>query len=314
MDYLKSQSSSSTSSKDDTLNLPRILCLHGGGTNARIFRAQCRSLSRALEEPRHFRLAYAEAPYPSGAGPDVLTVYASEGPFKRWLPWLPEHATAGHPNASASAVKGDDAAAVRDIDNALKRAMDADDRAGATGPWVGIIGFSQGAKLAASLLYRQQQRLQRREQKQTTENPHEVVDANNDDDDGGNIYNGWKFIVAMAGRAPIVDLEPHILFTQKSLFLARPTQIELGPLPDKKKTLDADDSHVLRLPSIHVHGLRDPGLHLHQALLDRYTDRGSSLTRLIQWDGGHRVVLKSTDVEPVVNAILQVARRVGVEV
>jgi len=269
---------------DQTLHHPRILCLHGGGTNARIFRAQCRTLSRALEP--HFRLAYVEAPYPSTAGPDVLSVYASEGPFKRWLPWLKEH--------MENQVVVDDATAVRDIDAAIKRTMDADDAAGADGPWVAIIGFSQGAKLAASLLFRQQQRLQRRKNEPNKENG----------DDG--IYDGWKFVVAMAGRAPTVDLEPHIF---KSPLLARPTQIELGVIQDTNDVLG--DAHVLRLPSIHVHGLADPGLHLHQELYENYTD--PSCTKLIQWDGGHRVVLKSTDVQPIVDAILQMARETGVK-
>lgn len=68
--------------EDPTLHRPRILCLHGGGTNAHIFRAQCRSLSYALAP--HFRLAYAEAPFLSDPGPDVASVYADCGPFKRW--------------------------------------------------------------------------------------------------------------------------------------------------------------------------------------------------------------------------------------
>jgi hypothetical protein len=56
------------------LGLPRILCLHGGGTNARIFRAQCCALINQL---RHeFRLVFAQAPFNSEAGPDVLSVYS----------------------------------------------------------------------------------------------------------------------------------------------------------------------------------------------------------------------------------------------
>src|SRR4051812_12020558 len=66
-----------------TLHLPRILMLHGGGTNSRIFHMQCRSLDYHLKSP--FRTVYVEAPLPSTAGPDVLTVYASCGPFKRWV-------------------------------------------------------------------------------------------------------------------------------------------------------------------------------------------------------------------------------------
>ncbi|KXJ86440.1 hypothetical protein Micbo1qcDRAFT_168476, partial [Microdochium bolleyi] len=96
------------------LTPPRILCLHGGGTNARIFRAQCRALSRSLAP--HFRLVYADAPFLSDdPGPDVLSVYAGCGPFKRWLRWKPEQ-----PAPSS------DEEAVAAIDDALGDAMAAD--------------------------------------------------------------------------------------------------------------------------------------------------------------------------------------------
>ncbi|KAI1438104.1 citrinin biosynthesis oxidoreductase CtnB [Xylaria sp. CBS 124048] len=260
-----------------SLHQPRILCLHGGGTNARIFRSQCRVLSRYLEP--YFRLAYAEAPHPSAPGPDVVTVYAEDGPFKRWLRWLPSH----DPIDSHQAVKG--------IDTAIKAAMDADDKEGADGPWVGLLGFSQGAKIAVSLLFRQQQRALRRAKG-------EEVSA----DDG--IYDGWKFAVALAGRAPLVNLEPGIV---KSTLLCDPAEVKLTEMPDLMEVVRGE--HILRLPSIHVHGLNDPGLEWHQELFDQYMD--PECTRLVRWDGGHRVVLKGTDVQPVVNAIVDVAKETG---
>ncbi|KAF2965749.1 hypothetical protein GQX73_g7838 [Xylaria multiplex] len=265
-------------SADATLHLPRILCLHGGGTNARIFRAQCRVVSRLLEP--YFRLAYVEAPYASAPGPDVVAVYAGDGPFKRWLRWLPTHEPI------------DSGTAVRDIDGAIKEAMDADDAAGADGPWVALLGFSQGAKLAASLLFRQQQRAQRRA---------EGKGVNGND----GIYDGWKFAVVLAGRAPLVNLEPGVF---QSSLLSEPSDIGLSGTPDLMEM--AGGKHILRLPSIHVHGLTDPGLHLHQELFEQYTD--PACTRLVQWDGGHRVVLKGTDVQPVVDAIVAVAKETGV--
>jgi predicted esterase len=267
-----------TNGTDPTLHHPRILCLHGGGTNARIFRAQCRVLSRYLEP--YFRLVYAEGPYPSAPGPDVVSVYAADGPFKRWLRWLPSHAAL------------EDEAAVRDVDAALKEAMDADDAAGADGPWVALLGFSQGAKLAVSLLFRQQQRALRREGK----------GGQAAGEDG--IYDGWKFAVALAGRAPIVNLEPGVF---KSSLLSEPSEIGLSANPDLRDL--SSGNHVLRLPSIHVHGMTDPGLHLHQELYEQYTD--PACTKLVQWEGGHRIVLKGTDVQPVVDAIIQTAKETG---
>lgn len=259
-----------TKDADSTLHLPRILCLHGGGTNARIFRMQCRVLSRMLEP--YFRFVYAEAPFESPAGPDVLSVYADYGPFKRWLRWLPDHPEV------------EDHAAIADIDAQLKDAMAADDRAGAKGPWVGLLGFSQGAKLSASLLFRQQIRAAKLGR----------AKAGSD----------WKFAVLMAGRAPIVNLEPSLF---ASSMLSAPSQIGLSDRPDLVEMMKGE--HVLKIPTIHVHGLKDPGLHLHRELLEDYCDPDT--TRLIEWNGEHRVPLKGTDVQPLIDQILDVARETG---
>ncbi|OGM39934.1 monooxygenase [Aspergillus bombycis] len=128
---------------DSTLQLPRILCLHGGGTNARIFRMQCRVLERMLRP--HFRLVFAEAPLPARPGPDVTSVYKDYGPFKAWLRVRPED-----PAQAAGDI-------VRAIEDSLGAARRADDRQGATGDWVGLLGFSQGAHLAAGILATQQE-------------------------------------------------------------------------------------------------------------------------------------------------------------
>ncbi|KAI1371952.1 serine hydrolase FSH [Hypoxylon crocopeplum] len=255
---------------DSTLHLPRILCLHGGGTNARIFKAQCRVLSRTLEP--YFRLVYAEGPFDSTAGPDVLSVYAEHGPFKRWLRWLPDQSEV------------DDDSAIADIDAALKDAMDADDRSGATGPWVALLGFSQGAKMSASLLFRQQVRTAKLGRAR----------AGSD----------WKFAVLMAGRAPIVNLDPSVF---KSSMLSHPSQIGLLGGPDLMEMMSGN--HILKLPTIHVHGLSDPGLTLHRELFEEYCDPDT--VRLVEWSGAHRVPLKGSDVQPLVDQILDVAKETG---
>lgn len=226
------------------LHLPRILCLHGGGTNARIFRAQCRVLEAQLKNK--FRLCYAEAPFASNAGPDVLSAYEEWGPFKRWLRWLPSH-----PEIDAQT-------AIDEIEESLYAAMDEDDLKGATGEWVGLLGFSQGAKMCASLLYRQQMQM------------------------NGNSWPQWRFAVLLAGRAPLVSLD---------LFNAdMPIDFYAGP------------ENILTLPTIHVHGLQDPGLHLHRQLLEMCCAPES--TRLIEWDGNHRVPIKTKDVNAIVQAIV----------
>ncbi|RYP77630.1 hypothetical protein DL771_000998 [Monosporascus sp. 5C6A] len=255
---------------DPSRHLPRILCLHGGGTNARIFRAQCRALSLALSP--HFRLVYAEAPFDSTAGPDVLSVYADYGPFKRWLGWQPEHPPLDNREAVAA------------IDAALDAAMDADDAAGGDGPWVGLLGFSQGAKVAASLLFRQQVREEKK-----------LLGAG----------SRWRFAVVMAGRSPLVALDPDVF---ASPLLSGAGEAGLRGPPDLMDVMAG--RHVLRLPTIHVHGTNDPGLHLHRDLLENYCDPAS--VRLVEWDGEHRVPLKTADVQPVVRQILEVAKETGV--
>ncbi|EER25594.1 hypothetical protein D8B26_000092 [Coccidioides posadasii str. Silveira] len=251
----------------NTLHLPRILCLHGGGTNARIFKSQCRVVSRMLEP--YFRFAYAEAPFDSMPGPDVVSVYADYGPFKRWLP---EHDEV------------EDRAGIEAINNSIKTAMIEDDRSGATGPWVGLLGFSQGAKLAASLIFRQQVRAEKLGR----------AKAGSD----------WKFAVLMAGRAPIVSLDPDVF---RSSLLSNLSQTGLSGPPELGDIMG--EEHVLKLPTIHVHGLADPGLHLHRELLENYCSVDSA--RVVEWNGAHRVPLKSADVNPLIEEILNLAKEIG---
>ncbi|KAJ1324081.1 Serine hydrolase (FSH1) [Microdochium nivale] len=290
------QDTTTTTAADRALALPRILCLHGGGTNASIFRAQCRAVSRALS-PRHFRLVYAEAPFASQPGPDVLSVYADCGPFKRWLRWKPEH-----PAIS-------DADTVRAIDDALRSAMDADDEdEGGTGPWVGLLGFSQGAKIAASLLMRQQILLA--SAGGGSELP-SISPASWRNDKEPVVE--WKFAILLAGRAPLVNLLSEHVFS--SPMLSRPSQIGLGDDGDDSSSgaLDLRDlatgKHMLALPTVHVHGLLDEGLALHRELRDVYCEPGTAA--LVEWVGMHRVPIKSADVQAVVDAVVDVAAATG---
>ncbi|KAL6232509.1 hypothetical protein BDW75DRAFT_247135 [Aspergillus navahoensis] len=262
---------------DFTLHLPRILCLHGGGTNARIFRMQCRVLERSLHTT--FRFVYAEAPFAAQPGSDVTSVYKDHGPFKAWL-----RCTAADPNRSAQEV-------VEMINLSIATAMYDDDMRGATGEWVALLGFSQGAKVAASILYAQQTLQQRLGERAVTW-PH------------------FRFAVLMAGRGPLVWLLPEMSGVPSSVPMglvdaACPSMLSSEPgLPDDSI------EHVLRLPTVHVHGLRDPGLSLHRRFLRSYCQPVS--TSLVEWEGEHRVPNKSKDVTAVVDQIYTLARDTGV--
>ncbi|KAJ5118122.1 hypothetical protein N7448_004231 [Penicillium atrosanguineum] len=232
--------------EESNLHLPRILCLHGGGTNARIFRAQCRGIVHRLKD--EFRFVFAQAPFSSPAGPDVLSVYSQWGPFKCWLP------QSQHPQYPSLET-------VSLVDKTLEDVMRRDDLKGATGHWVAVLGFSQGAKLAASLLYRQQE---------------------------GRSNTKFRFGVLLAGSAPLVFLDQD--WELLSVFKSLPRTLDLDP--------------VLTIPTIHMHGLRDEGIHRHRKLFESCTPNTS---RLIEWDGDHRVPIKSKDVALLVHQMREVA-------
>jgi predicted esterase len=260
---------------DPTLHLPRILCLHGGGTNAKIFRAQCRGLINQLQ--LEFRLVFAEGPFVSEAGPEVTTVYRNWGPFKRWFRWRPEH-----PETTQ-------ADAMRAIDESLEEARLRDTQSGATGEWMAILGFSQGAKLCASLLYRQQ------------------VCKEKEKLGRGFAASNYRFGVILAGRAPLISLESE---PDSWLDPGRSALPDASQITDVNwrswSTSQSNNGALLRIPSLHVHGMRDPGLLLHSQLFQEFCEPSSRI--LVQWDGDHRVPLKSNDVFPLVQHIRELAR------
>ena len=161
--------------------------------------------------------------------------------------------------------------------------MAEDDRKGATGEWVALLGFSQGAKMSASLLFRQQKRAEKAKKR-----------------------TKFRFAVLLAGRGPLVSLDPELIMTPAFHDAAA---MSLGPYQSGFSDEERQD-HVLRMATIHVHGLNDPGLELHRRFLEEYCEKGS--TRLVEWDGDHRVPLKHRDVAAVVEQIFDLARQTGV--
>lgn len=265
----------------DTRHLPRILCLHGGGVNAAIFEAQSRSLIRHLQHS--FRLVWADAPFFCDPHTDVIHVYGSYAPFRRWFRWLPEHAEI-HAESC-----------IEEIGYAMRTAMEDDDRDGGTGEWVGLMGFSQGAKLSASLLLEQQARetKARKEGRSADVGLTGIRDLH------------WRFGVLLAGRAPLINLNPEIL--------TGPALVGAADLSEGFQFCkEVDEDSVLRIPTLHVHGMADAGLHLHRKLLHEYCSQDSA--KLVEWEGAHRVPIKTDVVNEVVGAIYDIAERTGVKV
>ncbi|KAH8732879.1 serine hydrolase FSH [Phaeosphaeriaceae sp. PMI808] len=271
--------SSVSATRTDTRPLPRILCLHGGGVNATIFEVQSRSLIPHLQHS--FRLVWADAPFLCDPHADVIGVYGSYGPFRRWTRWLPEH-----PDIDAESC-------IEEIGYALRTSMEDDNRAGGTGEWVGLMGFSQGAKLSASLLLEQQARedFAKRECKKIQPG---LIGLPGID---------WRFGILLAGRAPLNNLNPDLM---KSPALVSAGNISEGP--EFCETVGKEA--IIHKPTLHVHGTADPGLRLHRKLLREYCQDGTKT--LLEWSGAHRVPIMKKDVDPLVNAIYDLAENAGV--
>ncbi|KAH6980661.1 citrinin biosynthesis oxidoreductase CtnB [Ilyonectria sp. MPI-CAGE-AT-0026] len=255
---------------DSTVTLPRILCLHGGGVNASVFRLQSRNIIRRLAG--HFRLVFVEGPFICDAHPDIIPVYGTYGPFRRWLRWLPSHQPV------------DSKTAINEIHLQLRNAMMKDNALGATGEWVGLMGFSQGANISASLLYTEQMLREKLRSRA--------------------FVASWRFAVLFAGRGPLSVLDNRLMAPQDVGDVAH-ASVEFRDWPDGLGT-----EHVLKVPTIHVHGMTDPGLQHHRRLLETYCEPGT--TRLIEWDGDHRMPIKTADVDAVAQAILQLGRDLAI--
>lgn len=248
--------------------------------NAAIFEAQSRSLVKHLQHS--FRLIWVDAPFVCDPHPDVVDVYMSFAPFRRWLRFFPEHAEI------------DAGSCIEAIGHSIRVAMDGDNREGGTGEWVGLMGFSQGAHLAASVLLEQQTR-------------QDIANRQCRKPDIGFIGIPdlcWRFGVLLAGKAPLSNLNPEVL-TSPALVIA-------GDLLGYQSNNEVNEDLVLRVPTVHVHGMADPGLPWHRELLHKYCAQESTI--LVEWEGAHRIAIKSRDVERVVEAIYDMAETAGVKV
>ena len=233
--------------------------------NAEVFEMQMRAIIASLKP--YFRFVFADAPFLCDAGPGIGPVYEKHGPFRRWFRW------------QADQPEIDESSAVAEIKYSLDTATERDR---GSGPFVAVLGFSQGAKLAASLLFEQQLRAAK---------PLESAPLRPD----------FRFGVLLAGRAPLVSLSE----LSAGLELASPSDI-----PGDKRYKALDEDLRLKIPTIHAHGLKDPGLELHRRLLKDYCDPAS--VSLVEWDGEHRVPVQTTDVVAVTSQIMSMAKLTGV--
>lgn len=197
----------------DNKNLPRILCLHGGGTSALIFRFQARRLIKALRP--YFRLVFVDAPFECEAGAGVLPVFAGVGPYYTFIPKT---------EAEEEMVR-----------STLQQKLSEEDGA----PVVGVLGFSQGGKIASGLLHEQQ-------------HTHKVAPS-------------LKFGVIINGSYPPLR-QP----SNPSTTLPRLTESTQTKWNDQHKG-------SIRLPSVHVHGTLDDAIDNHRLLFRCYDPEVATL-------------------------------------
>ncbi|KAL9124043.1 MAG: hypothetical protein Q9217_006588 [Psora testacea] len=203
-------------------SLPAILCLHGGGTSGLIFKIQLRNLLQHLRP--YFRLIFLDAPYPSPAGPNVLPAFADVGPYYRWMP-AEDFSSRG---LEAGVREQEDAArrTRESILEVVREGRRGKGEAEGRGEIVGVLGFSQGARMSAGLLADQE------EGRADGEMPR------------------FGFGVLLCGSYP-----PY------SLSNAGKSPLDWAGKRDEHGTLlPPRPEEVIHIPSVHVRGLLDPHL------------------------------------------------------
>lgn len=218
---------------------------------------------------KEFRFCFVEAPYVIEPTPDIARVFKGMGPCKAWLLWRAPDQEKAHGEALAL------------VKNAIYHAMDEDDRQGADGEWVGVMGFSQGAKVAASILATNQFRYE-------------------EGLGGTPAWPQFRFGVLLAGRGPLVWMDedeeemPAGLVTTAALSTVEHTGVPEIPIERR-----------LHTPTLHVHGLQDPGIALHRKMFKRHCHPDHA--RQLEWQGNHTVAIKTDDITPLVQRILTLA-------
>ena len=223
----------------DNKHLPRILCLHGGGTSAMIFAMQTRKIQHALRQ--HFRFVFIDGPFESPPGPGVMPFFEGCGPYWRWVK-----------------TKGRSDMEVRQL---LRKTLKEDG-----GPFVGVLGFSQGARLAAGIMVEQQ--------------------------DKGHV-EGAKFRFAACFNGTY----PAILLAQESPEASRLSSDRELPAWDEAY------NHHIPLPSVHVHGRMDPYVRASKLLAQCFDVEAA---RVFEFENGHCLPTLTSDNDRVAEEILRI--------
>lgn len=252
----------------------------GVGSNADVLFLQTRALREKLASS--FRFVFANGPFFCEPGPGMLPVYEGAGPFRRWFRWFNSHRTL-KPKYHIEAIR-----------RCLEDAIADDNESGACGPWVGILGFSQGARLAASMLFESQRRQTLRENGETPEGYEGPLDFTIWDRD-------WNFAIFISGPAPLIALSPNV----GDLPLQGPTELILCQEELEKQDIKGKCS--IKRPTLHVIGVHDEWAPSQKILYDAYCSEESK--NIFEWEGDHRVPFHSPEVDQICELVLSMTSK-----
>ncbi|EGE78113.1 hypothetical protein RJZ56_005188 [Blastomyces dermatitidis] len=277
--------------------LPSILCLHGSGTSAAIFKIQTIRLRRELQH--HFSFVFIDAPFETEPGPGVLPVFADAGPYFTWVD------LASLPASQRSLASTDDtggkkltalqrsilrgrtqpmpARTVELLEKTMREQVERDGRG-----FVGIIGFSMGGRMAAGLLLEQQLRLN-----SGNADGNGDANGNGNGNENGVEGHGFKFGVFICATSPPIT-KLHDLLDHES-----------GDGKGDKIALPQID-----IPTLHILGNKDPWVDPGELLATTHFSSAKRTVRRL--DMGHHLPAQQKDNMQLVEGILDMAKEVGV--
>lgn len=213
-----------------------------------------------------FRLVYFDAPFERPAGPGVLPAFRNCGPFKSWF----THDETGNELSDGSGFD-------RIGRDGVERVLDLMERQGDAADWVGAMGFSQGTRVVGGLLRNQQRR--------------GILG------EPGRIKLAFG-VFCMGGGPPMEAESGHCRFLHSGL----------QPL-DQLTRIDIDEqirNEPIILPTLHVHGLRDPFLHMGIQQTETYF--GMQTRRVLEVDYHHAMPWVRSEVQQLAEDIRSLYR------
>ncbi|KAH8657996.1 serine hydrolase FSH [Xylariales sp. PMI_506] len=231
---------------------PKVLCLHGEGCSGLILRAQMRLLYAELES--EFDFVFVDGPFSAPAGPGVLPFF--EGPYYTWIPESGNESEAEELNH---------------VWDSLEEQIQEE------GPFLGILGFSMGSRVATGLLQRQE--------KLRLEASHDILDGSNED------QHRFGFALYFCGCCPPL--------------LQRPEDDSAGGMTngESRVAIAAAQENLPRVPTptLHVLMSKDKLRASGETLVETFYDPKTST--VLNFAGDHHFPTARGDLDAVLAAV-----------